>query len=71
MCERCVCGSVALWRCVHPAPACMCGVEGSRPQPLTQASALKKTQNLGKPAQLHTVTISTDYCVSLSVIPIK
>ena len=38
------------------------GVEGSRPQPLTQASALKKTQNLGKPAQLHTVTISTDYC---------
>ena len=36
-----------------PAPACMCGVEGSRPQPLTQASALKKTQNLGKPAQLH------------------
>ena len=31
-----------------PAPACMCGVEGSRPQPLTQASALfKKKQKLG------------------------
>ena len=28
-----------------PAPACMCGVEGSRPQPLTQASALKETES--------------------------
>ena len=28
-----------------PAPACMCGVEGSRPQPLTQASALLKKTN--------------------------
>ena len=25
-----------------PAPACMCGVEGSRPQPLTQASVCVK-----------------------------
>jgi len=31
------CGCVGL---PAPAPACMCGVEGSRPQPLTQASAL-------------------------------
>ena len=36
------CGCVGL---PAPAPACMCGVEGSRPQPLTQASALKETES--------------------------
>ena len=41
------CGCVAVCRATVPAPAsaCMCGVEGSRPQPLTQASALKETES--------------------------
>ena len=37
---------LAVSRAARPGPgACMCGVEGSRPQPLTQASALKETES--------------------------